>query len=256
MHYYPHHIGDFIRDTSRLSDSQSMAYLRLLWAYYDTEKPLPNSPAKLAFQIGANAADVELILEHFFTLDGDFYRHQRVDHEIGQYHSKKEKASTSAKARWHKAGAMRSHNDCSADESISDANQEPRTKNQDKEVSKDTLSAAKLPTCPHLEIIDLFGKHLPELPQPKPELWEGQRAKTLSTRWKWVLTKKNSKTGKPYAEDKESALAWFDRFFGYVSQSDFLTGRDGRWQNCDMSWLIKSENFAKVLQGNYENKGA
>lgn len=121
---------------------------------------------------------------------------------------------------------------------------------------KSSLSTAKLPDCPHLEILSLFSERLPELPQPKPELWEGQRAKTLSTRWKWVLTKKNSKTGKPYAEDKESALAWFDRFFGYVSQSDFLTGRDGRWQNCDMSWLIKSENFAKVLQGNYENKGA
>lgn len=125
----------------------------------------------------------------------------------------------------------------------------------DKEVSKDTLSPAKLPDCPHQEIIALFSKNLPELPQPKPELWDGARAKNLAARWKWCLTKKSSKTGKPYAEDKESALDWFDRFFGYVAQSDFLTGRDGKWQNCDLAWLVKADNFAKVLQGNYENKG-
>jgi uncharacterized protein YdaU (DUF1376 family) len=40
MHYYQHHIGDFIKATSRLTDGQAMAYLRLLWMYYDTEKPL------------------------------------------------------------------------------------------------------------------------------------------------------------------------------------------------------------------------
>jgi uncharacterized protein YdaU (DUF1376 family) len=40
MHYYQHHIGDFIKATARLTDGQAMAYLRLLWMYYDTEKPL------------------------------------------------------------------------------------------------------------------------------------------------------------------------------------------------------------------------
>lgn len=130
-------------------------------------------------------------------------------------------------------------------------------KDTDKEliVSKDTLSTAKLPTCPHLAIIDLFAKHLPELPQPKAELWDGARAKNLAARWKWVLTEKRRSTGTPHAGNKEEALAWFDRFFGYVAQSDFLTGRDGKWQNCDLAWLTKADNFAKVLQGNYENKG-
>nr|WP_281719950.1 DUF1376 domain-containing protein [Nitrosomonas nitrosa] len=55
MHYYQHHIGDFLSATSRLKDSQCMAYLRLMWMYYDTEMPLENNPRKLAFQIGADA---------------------------------------------------------------------------------------------------------------------------------------------------------------------------------------------------------
>lgn len=129
-------------------------------------------------------------------------------------------------------------------------------KDTDKEgiEAKASLSTAKLPDCPHVEILEMFAKHLPELPQPKHELWNGARSKNLSARWKWVLTAKSSKTGKRYAEDRQAALEWFDRFFGYAAKSDFLTGRDGAWQNCDLGWLTKADNFAKVLQGNYENK--
>ena len=110
-----------------------------------------------------------------------------------------------------------------------------------------------LPACPHLELLDIFAEKLPELPQPKPELWEGQRAKNLSARWKWCLTAKK-RNGERYATSKAEALDFFERYFGYVGKSDFLTGRDGRWSGCDLAWLVKADNFAKVLQGNYENR--
>lgn len=60
--------------------------------------------------------------------------------------------------------------------------------------------------------------------------------------------------GTPYATDKESGLEFFDRFFAYVAKSDFLTGRAGKWQ-ADLPWLVKAENFNKVISGNYENRG-
>ena len=145
MFYYEHHIGDFIRDTARISDTQCMAYLRLLWMYYDTEKPLPNTPEKLAFQIGANGKDVCLILEHFFNFDSALgvWRHKRCDAEIEAYKAKKEKASKSANARWknkettqknasaveNDADAMRTQCERNANAQKSDANQEPITNN-------------------------------------------------------------------------------------------------------------------------------
>lgn len=109
------------------------------------------------------------------------------------------------------------------------------------------------PNCPHQKIIELFGNHLPTMPYPK--IWEGQRQTNLAARWRWVLTAKKH-DGSPYATDTESALSFFDRFFAYVAKSDFLTGRDGKWQGCDLGWLVKAENFAKVVSGNYENKEA
>lgn len=109
-----------------------------------------------------------------------------------------------------------------------------------------------LPACPHREVLDLFASKLPTLPQPRT--WEGQRETNLRARWKWILTEK-SKDGTCLAHDKASALEYFSRFFEYVSESDFLMGRSGTWQ-CDLPWLVKAENFAKVIKANYENRGA
>lgn len=113
-------------------------------------------------------------------------------------------------------------------------------------------SPAEPTTCPHRAILALFGKHLPNLPQPKPELWDGQRQKNLAARWRWLLTARKT-SGERYATSEAEGLDWFERFFGYVAKSDFLTGRSGDWQ-CDLGWLVKAENFTKVIQGNYENK--
>lgn len=124
---------------------------------------------------------------------------------------------------------------------------------QDQNKEPSASSADKLPPCPHRSILELFGKHLPMLPQPKPELWTGQRAKHLAARWKWLLTA-TKRGGERYATTEAEALDWLERFFAYVAGSDFLTGRSGRFTNCDLGWLVNEENFAKVVQGNYENK--
>ena len=138
MHYYPHHIGDFISDTARLNDSQCMAYLRLIWHYYDTEKPLENDPESLAFKIGASVIDVNLILKHYFTFDGDCWRKTRCDSVISEYHSKADKARKSAEARWKSPKPKQSDSERNANASNSnanepkiDANQEPITNNQE-----------------------------------------------------------------------------------------------------------------------------
>ena len=130
---------------------------------------------------------------------------------------------------------------------------EPENQSEAADQTDQPATKQTLPACPHLELLDIFAEQLPELPQPKPELWEGQRAKNLSARWKWCLTAKK-RNGERYATSKAEALDFFERYFGYVGKSDFLTGRDGRWSGCDLAWLVKADNFAKVLQGNYENR--
>ena len=100
MHYYSHHIGDFQRDTASLSDADTLAYLRLLWMYYDTEQPLPNDPKKLAFRIGSNSDAVQMLLETFFSLEGNVWRQKRCDAEIAKYRLKSESARNANQIRW------------------------------------------------------------------------------------------------------------------------------------------------------------
>jgi uncharacterized protein YdaU (DUF1376 family) len=98
MHYYQHHIGDFIKATARLSDTQAMGYLRLLWMYYDSEKPLKPDVKVLAFQIGSTVEDTELLLESFFILCENGWHHTRCDKEIADYRSFLDKKSNAGKA--------------------------------------------------------------------------------------------------------------------------------------------------------------
>ena len=127
--------------------------------------------------------------------------------------------------------------------------------NEEAEASLPPGKPDGIPPCPHGELLDLFAEHLPMLPQPKPELWTGARAAALKARWRWVLTAKK-RDGSRYAANREEALSWFRRFFAYVAESDFLTGRDGKWTACDLGWLCNESNFAKVLQGNYDCREA
>ena len=85
MNYYQHHIGDFIRDTAQLGDVECMAYLRLIWIYYESESPLPNNLRVLSFRTGADQEAIGLILESFFVKKGDMWRHNRCDEEIAEY---------------------------------------------------------------------------------------------------------------------------------------------------------------------------
>lgn len=201
MHYYPHHIGDFIADTARLSDSQCMAYLRLIWRYYDTEKPLDNDPESLAFTIGASVQDVNLILKHYFILDGDVWRKTRCDAVISEYHGKADKARKSAEARWNNAKAKQSKSEGNANASTDnanepeiDANQKPITNNQ--EPIKDLKEIAPQADAGLFAGLDdsTTDNKKPAPPKFRPESLAEQMPPKLAEWWvKWVAYRRDRK---------------------------------------------------------------
>ena len=42
--------------------------------------------------------------------------------------------------------------------------------------------------------------------------------------------------------------------FQRVQQSDFLSGRNGKWRHCTFSWIIQPDNIKKILNGSYGNR--
>jgi uncharacterized protein YdaU (DUF1376 family) len=130
LYSYPHHIGDFVKDTARLTDGQAMTYLRLLWHYYDTEMPLPKDINKLCFMLGASPEDAQLILEHFFDEHPDCWRHKRCDAEIAAYRNRQDHGRKAAKSRWNNAPSMPTASPEHPPSMKKDANRKPITDNR------------------------------------------------------------------------------------------------------------------------------
>lgn len=136
---------------------------------------------------------------------------------------------------------------------------------QDQDQDKEEANASSSPAdaadstmldCPHGKLLDLWAGHCPTLTQPKRSLWPASNgASALRTRWRWVLTA--TEAGKRMATTEDEALAWFGRFFAYVASCPLLIGEGSRggWQ-ADLAWCMKAENFAKIMQGNYERRQA
>ena len=104
MHYYQFNIGDYIKDTTHLEPMEDLAYRRMMDLYYSTGKALPSDIEKIArlIRMRSHSDCIAVVLEDFFTLEGDAYHQARIDAEISAFKEKSVKASKSAKARWKK----------------------------------------------------------------------------------------------------------------------------------------------------------
>lgn len=136
MHYYQHHIGDFLADAGSLPNDALGAYMRLLWRYYSDESPIRGDLEDIAFDICTPPETVRQLLRRYFYESPDGWRNKRCDEEIAKYHAKADKAAASANARWGRARTMRTQCGRNANASISDANQQPITNNQKKDQKK------------------------------------------------------------------------------------------------------------------------
>ena len=196
MHFYPHHIGDFLKDTSSLTPEESYYYLRLIWLYYDTEKPLPDDISSLAFKIGARGKEdcVRSLVQIYFRYDSDLksHTHQRIEDEIRKYQSKAASAKRANQIRWGSEKDLKS-----------DAKQIP-TKNQEP-ITRESR-ATRLPPDwePSDELIAFMRRERPDLNPVHTimrfcNFWQAKSGKDATkldwdkTFQNWVLAEKEGK---------------------------------------------------------------
>jgi len=246
MFYYSHHIGDFIKDTSRLTDSQAMTYLRLIWLYYDTEKPFENNLDALAFKIGADTKLVKLIIENFFEIDGDVIRHSRCDKEIEGYRAKSEGGKKGAEKRWGKKDSdSLPITNLMLEQCDLNTNRKPLTVNHIKPlyVNIDDVSPID---CPHEQIVKIYHDILPEL--RSIEVWSDTRKSYLKQRWREIIKQHGLKT-------KQEGIEYFIEFFKFVRDSKFLMGKverkEGKPFQADLEWILKPTNFVNIIERKY-----
>jgi uncharacterized protein YdaU (DUF1376 family) len=144
MYYYQHHIGDFIKSTSRLTDSQAMAYLRLIWLYYDKDGHVINDSEQLAFEIGSDIKTVQMIVKTYFEVNGEYLKHSRCDKELQGYLNKSAGGKKGAESRWkNKVSDSIPITIPMPTQCNPNANQEPITNNQEPVLSTTVAKATK-----------------------------------------------------------------------------------------------------------------
>ncbi len=105
---------------------------------------------------------------------------------------------------------------------------------------KDCTSSdvVKMPTAaptPFDEIITIF--HNTCLSLPSVQVLTDKRKRLLRARWR-----------------ADPSLKTFRDLFRKSESSDYLSGRNGKWTSCNFDWLLKEDNFVKVLEGTYDNR--
>jgi len=171
MHYYQHHIGDFIKDTSFLTNEEIGIYSKLIWLYYDTEQALPNSLFELSMKTNARDSQDVLqgLLEMFFIFSDNKWHHTRCDREIEHYHqqigtaSKAGKASAAKRALNKKSTVVEQPLELRSTEAQPTNNQQPLTINQEPLVKKQRGSRLPNKIENIQEWIDFCNKERPEL---------------------------------------------------------------------------------------------
>lgn len=107
----------------------------------------------------------------------------------------------------------------------------------------DSDSAPPSPSCPIRKIVEIYHEKCPALPRVKA--MHKAREEMLRTRWR-------------EDEDRQNLDFW-GAFFSSVAASDFLCGRATPKPGkapfvADFEWLIRPQNFAKVLEGKYDTE--
>lgn len=291
--WMPWYVADYLADTTHLSTERHGAYCLMLMAAWKRGGTLPKDDQQLAevtkLGMAKWKASKEVLLE-LFKDNGTHYSHKRVTEEWTKAQAISEKKAAAGAKGGTAKQQNRSEDGGTAvaqqvAQGVADAIAEAKQTATPARVSLPSpiplkseipgadapLSPAVLPTapspepestsseepgipaCPHQRLLRLFREKVPELPQPRRELWEGSKgADAMRQRWHWLMTAKRD-TGDRYATTTDAGIEWMGNFFERVQESDFLCGRSGKWR-CDLAWLMQRDNFRKVIEHGYPNK--
>lgn len=107
---------------------------------------------------------------------------------------------------------------------------------QEKEPEQDSgAAAAARPACPFAEIQNLWNSIC--VSYPRIQSIQGVRQKAVKARWNYYRS-----------------IDRFRELFEIAEASSFLKGANNRNWSADFDWLMKSDSFAKALEGKYNDR--
>jgi uncharacterized protein YdaU (DUF1376 family) len=206
MHYYQFNIGDYNSHTMHLSETEDLAFRRMLdWSYLH-EKPLPVDPQEIARQIRmrTHSESIEIVLNEYFELREDGWINLRVIQELLKVGIKSEKASASAKARWGKkdANALPTQSDSNATHNTLPNTHNTKEKNKrGSRLTQDWFLTKAMGDWATQERPDLDVRHVAEQFKDYWVAQAGQKGVKLDWDATWRNWVRNTKAVKPNPYD-------------------------------------------------------
>jgi uncharacterized protein YdaU (DUF1376 family) len=246
VNYYKRHIGDYAAKAGHLSPLEHGVYTLLIDAYYNREEA-PTKAEAIRWARARSASElaaVDAVLAEFFAeVDGRFTQN-RIEEELAAYREVAETNRRIAVNREATKRARAEHEACSdRAQTVGGSSPEREPSHKPLAISHKEATAIAPDGCPHAEIIELYHELLPA--SPRVRSWTDTRRSNLRARWR--------------EDAKRQTLDYWRRLFTHCGASAFLTGRatgkDGRPFFMSLDWLVKPENFAKVIEGRYHDKG-
>jgi uncharacterized protein YdaU (DUF1376 family) len=246
MNYYKRHIGDYAAKAGHLSPLEHGVYTLLMDAYYNREE----APTKAEAIRWARArtrdelAAVDSVLAEFFIEEEGRFMQNRIEEELSAYREVAETNRRIALKREATKRARTDHEACTErGQSVVPSCEKREPSHKPLAISHKEAKAMQPDGCPHADIVALYHEILPANPRIKS--WTGTRQANLRARWR--------------EDEKRQDLGYWRRFLSHVASSPFLTGqradRNGRAFLPGLDWLVLPENFAKVIEGRYHDKG-
>lgn len=151
MNHYPHHLGDYAKDTLGLSALEHGVYRLLLDAYYASEEALAADEVHAIAKAGTSVERkaVDKVLRKFELRDGRYY-HKRVELELEAYRERSKVAAEKAKKRWRKgkepdAQPMPQHSPGTAEAMLASSHKPEENLNQETAPSVSSTVAPEAP---------------------------------------------------------------------------------------------------------------
>lgn len=133
----------------------------------------------------------------------------------------------------------------------SDAERKRKSRDNSQESHKESVTEVGLDKSrvdkikniiPYQLLVDEYHKCLPELSGVR--ILTDERKRKIKSVWGLKI---NDKSGNPL---NTTDINFWNGYFTYVNQSDFLMGRNGDWQ-ANFDFLVTKSKFIKIIEGDY-----
>lgn len=237
-------------DTWEDAPADMRPWLLMLWYRSWTQTPcgsLPNDDARIAKRIGMDervfAANRDVLMRGWWRAsDGRLYHHTVTELVLKMATSRR--STTARVQKWRNALLTRDQHVGNSTGAGTGAGTGTGT-GIDHPTDGLVAERYRVPATPTQAIVDLFHKHLPEL--PAVNVLDEARKRATAARWRSVCAADKL--------DRDKGLEFFDWFFQHVRTAPWLMGqikgKSGDTFRCTFDFLMTPSKFTRVVEGYY-----